>query len=258
MTIENHLHLVPTIEKEIVDNRLDTLVLGLGPTGHLLPWLDRKITSGLRIWGCHDVARLKVPVDDLFVFDAPQERLAYGTDAFKMVVDARPKRMWFFDGNYKFWAPHLHHPMESVVRKVSMLVWQRGPQENGIAKEDWPTEVALDAERPHTLWISPTGMTTVAWREGCRRIGVLGVDCRKFEHHSYQWRKDLDKFFLDCAKQAHERGGIIKSLSPISSLNNFRAWSPSESSSDPTDASKSTEPKPSSNTASESTQVETT
>jgi len=244
MNVANHLHLVPEIEREIVDRKLDSLVIGLGPTGHLVPWISRKVLNGLRLWGCHDVYRI-MPVDDLFIFDAPKDRLHPGGEAFKLILEARPKRLWFFEGNYRTWEPHLHHPMRSVVRKVPMMVWQRGPRGNNMQR--MPKRADLLADPVHTMWISPTGMTTTAWKEGCRRIGVIGVDCRKFEHHSYQWVKaDLDPFFTHCAEQAHELGGVICNLSPISALENFRKWTPSapppsESSSAVTGTSTSTE-----------------
>ena len=244
MNITNFMHLVPEIEKKIVDENIDTLVMGLGPTAYLVPWIDSKILRKLRLWGCHDVGRI-IRVHDLVLMDSPLamltqtqvSRLRPGTDAHDFVVNARPDRVWVFKPNLREWIPYLHKPVLSVVRAEDMFVWQRkGTQ--GLP--DRPKKVDISSQIPHTIHISPTGVTTLAWREGCRRIGVIGVDMRKYEHHTFNKSEDVDRFMLDCAKQAHDQGGCIVNLSPITSLEKFAAWKPSTSGSAPSSVNETT------------------
>jgi len=250
MDLGNYYRHLESIEREIVDRKLDTLVLGLGPTAWLLPWIDRKLLVGMRIWGAHDIERIW-PVDDLVIMDTPQHspRLKPGTEALKFCVEARPKRLWLYKRNAKAWRSLLHHAMRHVTTDVDYFVHQNPVLNPG---EEHPRHFLLEWGRPHTGLVSPTGMTTLAWREGCRRIGVLGVEMDS-DHRTCQWRKQVDGWFVDMARQAHEKGGAICNLSPISQLKLFRSWKPSASSSAPTNGSESQEPKKSSNTASENT-----
>lgn len=223
--LENYFHLVPQIEREIKELKLDSIILGLGPTGQLLPWIDRKVLGDIRVWSAHDAWRLW-PVDDLLIMDPPQPpRLQQGTEAFNWVVRARPKRLWIFPEAKFLWGPHLHRPLLSVTQEVNFLVWQRGPHENNIHPQNWPKKPMLEDERPHTALISPTGLTTLAWREGCRRIGVLGMDMQT-DHNTHGFAADVDHFFCCIEPEAREKGGLIANLSPISSVAKFRALNP--------------------------------
>tara|TARA_R110000782_G_scaffold50647_5_gene109679 strand:- start:2388 stop:3161 length:774 start_codon:yes stop_codon:yes gene_type:complete len=252
--IRNHLRHVPEIEKSIVDNKLDSLVLGLGPTAWLINWMDRKITRKLRLWGAHDIHRI-IAVDDLVLMDSPEHsnRLRASTEALKYVVESRPKRLWLYKGNAAAWRTHLHHCMESVTKKQDFFVWQAPRIKEGEVK---PKCFKLEWDRPHTGFVSPVGCTTLAWQEGCRRIGVLGVEMDN-DHNTRDYRLHVDGFFTAMATQAHELGGCVTNLSPITTLKNFKAWqppSPSISSSELTDGSATPEPNPSSNTPLSSTQ----
>jgi hypothetical protein len=248
MNVTNHWRLIPEIEKQIVDLRLDALVLGLGPTAHLLPWIDRKVLRDIRIWGAHDGERVGVHINDLVLIDSPVEskRLRVGGDALPYVVNARPERLWVYEPFYPRWQPHLHECMLSVTTLVPMHVWH-DPKN---IRKDWADHVSLGVEPIQTMLISPAGVTALAWREGCRRIGVIGVDLRPWEHNQSHRAPFLDKFFHRFAQQAHEKGGLIANLSPISSLVKFRSWKPSASSSAPTPGSATPGPSASSNTAS--------
>lgn len=223
MDIRDHLRLVPEIEKSIVDNKLDSIVLGLGPTAWLVNWMDRKITSKLRLWGAHDVHRI-IAVDDLVLFDCPNgsNRLRPGTDALKHTVESRPKRLWLYKGNAKAWRPHLHHCMESVTTIQEFFVWQNQKVKEG---ETPPKKFQLEWDRPHTGFVSPVGCTTLAWQEGCRRIGILGVEMG-IDHNTHRYRHHVDSFFCAMATQAHEKGGTVVNLSPLTQLKNFKAWAP--------------------------------
>lgn len=224
MDLGNYYRYVEGIEREIVDQKLDSLVIGLGPTGWLVPWLDRKITSGLRLWGAHDIARI-TEVDDLVIMDSPiaSPRLKIGTEALKYCVEARPKRLWLYKRNAKTWRPHIHKAMDSVKQEVDFFVYQNAKLNEG---EENPEKFPLlEWNRPMTGLISPTGMTTLAWREGCRRIGIIGVEM-DLDHNTHAYRKQCDGWFVDLAEQAHEKGGVICNLSPVSQLRHFRAWEP--------------------------------
>jgi len=249
MNVMPYLRLVPQIQSEIVEKQLDTIVIGMGPSAWLLPWIDRSVLNGIRIWGCHDSWRIW-PIDDLVVFDVPfKNRLAMGTPAHEAVLNARPKRLWLYEPAAKMWLPLLHEPILSVMTKQRWWVWQfgQGKGNSGIPK---PDAIRIDDAIPQTAYISPTGTTTLAWLHGARRIGVLGVDMR-IDHPTHQWVNEVDKFFSDLAKDAHEKGGLVHNLSPISDLKRFRTWTPSASSSGPTAFSVTPEPSALSSTASE-------
>lgn len=250
MNINNYLKHVEAIEREIVDQKLTTLVLGLGPTAWLTPWIDRKILRNLRLWGSHDVERI-THVNDLVLMDSPlrSQRIIPGTEAFNYIVKSRPDRIWIYEGNAKFWRPHLHDCVASVTQIQEFFVWQN---QKLLPGEVHPHRFQLEWNRPHTGYVSPIGCTTLAWKEGCHRIGVLGVEM-DIDHNTHDYRKIVDEFFTEIAGQAHAKGGVIKNLSPISKLIKFRSWTPSTSSSEPTSGSETPEQKPSSSTASEST-----
>ena len=253
MNVTNYLHHIPEIEKRIVDHKLDSIVVGMGPTAWLLPYIQRKILNKCRLWGVHDGCRI-MPMDDLVIMDSPQNALHADTTRHQHIINARPKRIWIYGPAYDIWRPLLSESMQSVTERVEWAVWN---------PDALPPEPRFKLERPpegemHTIAISPTGTTTLAWREGCRRIGVIGVDMMKGHHHTYGWSGAVGRFFRICAEHAYERGGWIQNLSPITSLQEFEQWTPSESSSAPTATSGSTEQNSSSNTASASTAADPT
>lgn len=252
MNIENYLRFVPDIEQSIVDSKMDSLVVGMGPTAWLLPWISTRLLSKLRVWGAHDAWRI-YPTEDLVLFDCPMNsrRLHLAGDPLKYIINSRPKRLWIYEGNYKSYEPLLHYPVESVTTRVPMFVWHN-PKHR--AKRPDTDKFSLESDPVETIYISPTGMTTLAWREGCRRIGILGVEMNR-DHESHQWRVPVDKFFCDMADQAHQKGGLIKNLSPITALERFRSWTPSASSSAPIPGNSELAPNASSNTASASTSL---
>lgn len=249
MNIDAYLTHIPTIENAIRAHRLDTIVCGLGPTAWLLPWIDQSVLSGLRMFGCHDGFRI-MPMDDLVVMDSPVHNLNSDSGRHRAITTARPKRLWIYDKNAPSWERFLAPCMKSVTKTVPWVVCRPNtvnPQTMHKLKFD------LTADPPHTTTISPTGTTTLAWREGCRRIGVVGVDMMKNHHHTYQWWPLVDTFFAKMADQAHALGGCVVNLSPITSLKRFREWKPSTSTLAPTDGKKPPEPSESLSTASAST-----
>jgi hypothetical protein len=254
MNIDAYLNHIPTIEKWIVEHRLDSLVIGMGPTGWLVPWLDRSIIKDLRLWGCHDASRI-LPMDDLIIMDLPQMALNPDTTRYKHIIEARPKRLWVYERNYPHWAEHIQPCMKPVTTTVKWAVFppQKAPPMPALEK----VAFKLEADPPHTTAISPTGMTTLAWQQGCRRIGVIGVDMMKNHHHTYRNWPLVDVFFRKIAAEADERGGCVVNLSPVTSLRGFASWKRCTSTSAPIAGSKPQEPSASSNTASASTQLAT-
>lgn len=247
MNVSPYLHFVPEIEKEIVDKKLDSLICGLGPTAWLLRYVNRRVLHGLRLWGCHDGCRM-MPMHDIVVMDPPQNALNPDTTRFKHIIDCRPERLWFYYKAFPLWKPHIAESMHAVSKSVEWAAWT--PQQTKVSDR-----FQLVAGNPHTLAVSPTGMTTLAWREGCRRIGVIGADMMQGHHTSHSWHRIVDAFFTRCAEQAAELGGLICNLSPISSLTEFRQWQPNPqpaSSSAPIPSSTKPEPKQPSSTASAS------
>lgn len=222
MNLLNHMKHVEQIERDIVDNKLDTLVMGMGPTARLLPWIDRKLLLGIRLWGCHDFFRV-MPVDDLVLMDSPNNspRIKMGSETMDIICNSRPKRLWMHQPNAWLWKPHLHRSMESVTEEVNFFVWHRPLFEGD---EERPEKFMLEWPRPHCGYVSPLAATTLAWREGARRIGVLGVEMGPDHPNSFPNRQRVDEWFCEIAAQAHEKDGLIKNLSPITYLHKFKDW----------------------------------
>lgn len=258
MNVDAYLPLIPGIEKAIADAKLDTLVCGMGPTAWLLPWMDRALIAPMRLWGCHDACRI-LPMDDLVIMDSPHNTLHPDTTRYKHTVDARPKRLWIYEKNAKSWAGHIAPCMEKATHITAWNVCHPNDAAKLIARDPKRRGVdgiqfKLGAEPPHTTSISPTGMTTLAWREGGRRIGVIGVDMMKNHHHTYRNYPLVDAFFVRMAEQSHAMGGCVVNLSPITSLHRFKTWqAPSTSGSEPISGNATPEPSASSSTPSTST-----
>lgn len=247
MNVDSYLEHIPSIERAIRDGKPDALVCGMGPTAWLLRWIDQSLLHGVRLWGCHDGCRI-MPMDDLVVMDSPNLALNPDTSRYRHILDARPKRLWIYENNSKPWLSVLAPAVKPITKLIDFSVCR--PNQAPIPEK---VKFRLVAEKPHTTGVSPTGMTTLAWREGCRRIGVVGVDMQKGYHHSYAWRRLIDHFFVTMAEQAHALGGSVFNVSPITSLQRFASWKPPTSTSAPTAGSAMQEPNESSNTPSAST-----
>lgn len=247
MNIAPYLKHLPTIEGWITEHRLDALVCGMGPTAWLLPWLDQKVLDGIRMFGCHDGCRI-MPMHDLVVMDPPVRFLHPDTQRHQEIIKSRPRRLWVFEPNWAALQKFIPQALHSITTPLKWGVWRP----DRVAKPH-KTAFLLENDPPHTMAVSPTGMTTLAWRVGCRRIGVIGTDMMRDHHDSFRWCAQVDAFFVKMAQQAHERGGCVVNLSPITSLRSFAAWKPSTSGSAPTVGSVTPVPSECSNTASAST-----
>jgi hypothetical protein len=213
-----YLPCVPEIEKRIADHDLDTIVFAMGPTAWLLPYLDQSLVKMVRLWGAHDAARIYQP-DDLLLLDDTSMGLNEMSNRYEAVLNARPKRLWIYDGQWDFWSRRLDPAVMPIARKQAFTVhW---PDPNG-----GPPRVALRLENPNapeTSMISPIGMTTLAWAQGSRRIGILGVDLLSGSHRTANLAPAIDRWFLELAEQATARDGCIVNLSPITAMAMFEA-----------------------------------
>lgn len=228
MRIDAYLQHVPEIERRIHDLRPDAIVFGMGPTAWLLPWIDRRLLQDVRMWGCHDACRV-FPADDLVVMDPPIRGLHPDTTRYRHIVDARPKRLWFHQTAWgqddaptpTQWVSHVAKSVRGVCRVIEFAVWDPEAHPTLVKPKLGRRHKKTGEPHPDTIAVSPTGTTALAWDQGARRIGVLGVDMMQNHHHTYQMRHSVDQFFCEIARIAGERGGRIANLSPITSLARF-------------------------------------
>jgi hypothetical protein len=236
-------HLFPhvkSIEDKIRENNLDTIVYGLGPSAWLLPWIDSSLLQSVQLWSAHDAQRI-LPADHLLLVDSPShtKRLLVGTEAYETVVKSRPKKIWVNSWWSKEWNRHLHFSVKSITETVHFWVWTHQPKNR--PQKVKPTQWAMGGEDPHCGFISPLASATLAWREGRRRIGVLGVDMGP-EHGTHGMLQHVDHAFTTLAGSAHEQGGCCINLSPVTYLKHFPKWTPSESLLEPTAGSETAKP----------------
>ena len=245
---------IPAVEDLIRALRPDAIVCGMGPTAWLLPWLDQALLRDVRFFGAHDGCMLRPGgMDDLVLLDGPWNELHPGTIRFQRIIESRPKRIWIYEKRLADWTKHLHDCTKNIRQPQKWVVWQpdRVPRD---------AKFKLEADPPHTTSISPTGTTTLAWKLGCRRIGVIGVEMIRGTHRVAKFGPLVDRFMLTMAQQAHERGGAIWNLSPITALGGWKLWTEERmkescgSSSEPTSGSSEPEPSACSSEASAATQ----
>ena len=219
--VANYARHIPEIEDRIKRHQIDTLVCGIGPTAWLLPWMDQRIVRPLRIWGTHDFCRV-YRADDIVLMDDTSQHLNTNGDRYKAILASRPQRFWIYKSRFDFWLQHLPDAVHGICKTVDWKVYHPDqlPPPDMLDSVPFP----LEDELPCTSLVSPLGATTLAWKEGCRRIGVIGVDMLP-HHHTGQMNipTAVDNFYSRIAKEAAEKGGCIVNLSPISSLAKWRA-----------------------------------
>lgn len=234
MRIEPYLHLIPEIEDRIRRLDPDAIVIGLGPSAHLLPWIDQELLQKPRRFGVHDVFRI-LPVDDLIVMDPPKDWLHEDGERFKTIINSRPKRWWFYPTAWDnpqgeaqlgipFWKRHMPPCVLPVVKVLKWENFEPGRMPTKIV-DGQPTVdkdgFVLDGPLPQTTCMSPVGATTLAWHLGCRRIGVIGMDAVMASHPSHA-HVDMVSIFMRCIhRKAQAAGGAIWNLSPISQVRKF-------------------------------------
>ena len=258
MRIEPYLEHIPEIERRLRLLEPDAIIIGCGPSAHLIPWMDQALLESPRRFGVHDVFKI-APVDDLIIMDPPINLLHDGTARFKTIIESRPKRWWVYPKAWSFeerekqmgipfWSKQLPPCVKKAVRVQDWHAWLPGQlpskkEGNRMVPDKWGFN--LEADPPETTCMSPAGATTLAWMLGCRRIGVIGMDANMVHHPSSAHASMVNMFMRCIAKQASERGGAIWNLSPISTITKFNPPD-CESSSEQTSGNETPEPKPSS------------
>ena len=257
MNIQPYVQHIPEIEKRIRDFRLDTIVLGLGPTAWLLPWLDQSLIANLRRIGGHDASKV-MHCHDLLLLDLPVFALHPETDRFKTIINSRPERFFIYHKNWvgneqvKGWKEYWPKELTGITEIVDFDVWyphdlgQRGAQ--GVVP-------ILDGNPPPTSCVSPVGCVTTAWRRGSRRIGVIGMDMMPNHHKTFSFVPTVNWVFKHLRRRAVELGGEIVNLSPVSQIHKIqpdRCKQPPTSGSAPTSTNVPLEPSESLSTASAS------
>lgn len=267
MDISHYTQHIPEIEKRISDLKPDAIVLGLGPTAWLLPWIDQKLLRGVKKIGGHDACKI-MPCDEILLLDRPVLALHRETDRFKTILASRPNKFWVYSKNWDdlSGAPQGHVPgwkgmwpqhLLGITEILDFDVWHPATTAERTSRKELPK---LDGDPPPTSCISPTGCTSIAWRGGSRRIGIIGMDMMPNHHHTYSFSGMVNWVFKILRRRAVELGGEIVNLSPISTITkiqpefNEKCDKPT-SGSDPIDTSKPPEPSESLSTASASTQA---
>jgi hypothetical protein len=211
--IERFVAHMPKIEERIAMARLDCIVMGLGPTAWLMPHMRQSLFAGLRFVGAHDAFSIR-PVHDLVVMDHPVEWLNPDSERHMRIVDSRPERFWMYEPAERAWRQYLPDTLKQRMQLLRLHDWD-GPKCTGLEP------FKLEADPIHTISVSPTGCTTLAWKLGARRIGVIGVDMMPGHHHTSDLALQVDCFFTAIARQAFDAGGLILNLSPVTSLKRF-------------------------------------
>lgn len=243
MHIEPYLGLIPEIEERIALLKPDALIVGLGPTAYLMPWVNQGLLSNTRRFGVNDVFRI-MPVDDLIILDQPIGCLHPSTDRFQHIVDSRPKRWWIYPQAWhdeveeaRYGWPFWHRQLPECVRSaVQVHQWRafvpgefpmKTDSEGRMVPDKYGFELVSDP--PQTTCMSPVGATTLAWKLGHRRIGVIGVDATTGGHPSRDPALlGMVNMFMRCiSRQAQAQGGLICNLSPISQVSKLPAPSAS-------------------------------
>jgi hypothetical protein len=199
---------VPEIEERIQDLNPHAIVMGLGPSAWLIKKIDQRLLDGVRLFGVNDVFKIR-GVHDLVIMDHPVRELHRNSERHKTVVRSRPDRLWLYYRAAPHWQPFLADEVKEVQRTYNL---------NLLNKNTGVLPKLTDKEAYSHLFCSPCGTTCIAWGEGMRRIGVIGVDLIPGTHVTSRMKPDLDWFFQHISTQARILGGEIANLSPISSV----------------------------------------
>lgn len=215
---------IPEIERRIRNLRPDALVVGLGPSARLLPLLDPALLAGVRTFGVNDVFRF-FPVADLVVVDGPwRNTMRPETDRHQHILKSTPERFWIWEKAFlgyeqhgrwnNGWTAYLSPQLKEKVRVTPMTILQYY-EHRKVNRE--PEPGSAPADHMHG---TPTVATSIAWLEGCRRIGVLGVDITR-DHVLWAHLPGVQWFYKHFSRKAHALGGAVWNLSPISNVRKF-------------------------------------
>lgn len=219
MNVDDYFHHIPAIEGRIRDLQPDCIIVGLGPSAWLLPWLDQSLLQDVRWFGANDCKKLWVdspcPVQDIVVMDPPWFELDPRGERYKHIVESRPERLWIFRPRVPIWDAHLPDELRKRRLALDLKVYH---QFSTIKNKEIPKLT----EFPYAhIASTPTGSTTLAWSQGMRRIGVIGVDLLPGHHKLSRHAPLCNWFFGHVSAQARELDGCIVNLSPFSSVRSF-------------------------------------
>jgi hypothetical protein len=223
--IAHFQHWVPGIEERLRNLRPHSVVCGLGPSSYLLPHIDQSLLAGVRIWGVNDFWRIR-PCNDLVLMDQPLLELDPHTIRYDWVIKSRPDRFWIYDG---FCDPVLHQgkslletwkkayggelPAPHKVFQLTKWDTRKMPKKDGKVAAP-----QLQGRPYHHMMMSPVGTLSIAWGDGSRRIGLIGVDLLPM-HHRQSQNLELHSWFVShFGVQAKALGGAIVNLNPHSKL----------------------------------------
>lgn len=225
--VPNHLaawwsHL-PEIERRIATFRPEAIVCGLGPSARLLAHVSPFLLTDVRIWGVNDFCSI-MPCDDLVIMDSPLipqsglRKMRNERDVnprWQQVVDSRPKRWWLYKNVVEHWSTMLPEKRDQRIFDLRLWEWPRNIPDGVPTIDHTPYD--------HTI-ASPIGTIAMAWGEGARRIGLIGVDLLIDENGRPQHHMSMNKsqlsWFTSCFNyDMRKKGGEIRNLSPFSRLN---------------------------------------
>lgn len=226
---------LPEIERRIRELKPHAIVCGLGPSAYLLPLLPPEVLAGVRIWGVNDFWRV-MPCHELILMDWAHIELAEGTTRYDWILKSKPERFWIYENRNKHtgetlpdhWRKRIPALKTTPVKTFDLVKWHPS---NGFKadKGGKPTPPMLQGRPFHHAMMSPVGTLAIAWAEGFRRIGLIGVDLIPGHHRlSDEWQK-LDWFLGHFGTQAKELNGTILNLSPFSSIKSLQPCPPSTS-----------------------------
>ena len=185
------------------------IVTGLGESCKAL--LDLKLRPHVRVYGVNDVFKI-TPVHDLVVIDPPLGALDRLWDRYTHIARSSPERLWLYYPNWHLWKWHLKPRFHDKMRRIDLRLMDM----DQITPESSPPMLA---KHPFDhMAISPACATLLAWQQGARRIGILGVDLIPGNHHMAENRHKLSWYFSHLAFQAQQLHGAITNLCPWSHL----------------------------------------
>jgi sulfite reductase (NADPH) hemoprotein beta-component len=81
------------------------------------------------------------------------------------------------------WVTHIHSSVRSVCQVIEFAVWDPEAHPTLVKPKLGRRHKKTGEPHPDTIAVSPTGTTALAWDQGARRIGVLGVDRKGEEYY---------------------------------------------------------------------------
>lgn len=198
---------IQEVESRLYEVKPDALVLGLGPSAHLLPKVDPSLLEGVRLYGVNDVFDI-MPVHEVVVMDPPRGPLDPKKNRHAAIVSCDPERLWLYTKRcHDEWMQILPKRTREKVTRYDLHLLP--PHREGLNRKPDLNHHPVT----HTV-SSPCGTTCIAWQAGYRKIGVIGVDLLPSKPRLANLRSPVTWFFSCISYQAWQLGGRIFTLSP--------------------------------------------